>query len=409
MTKHNVLLVPGFFGFGSLGELLYFEGVKALLERTFASAGLEVQVTEVETLPTSSIRVRAARVHEALARLARESTGPIHIIGHSTGGLDARLAIAPTASLPSNVAFTAYDRVHTLVTVCCSHFGSPVATFFSGAVGRRLLRIACRFLIWALGRRRLLLAALLRVGHWMLGLWRPFRNRSNTFDEIYAKVLNELSEERRAELVRFFRGVSSDEALVFQLTPAGCDLLNACTAEPKLRYGSVVARAPSASWRGYSACFGDPYAQLIYPLYALVHRIAARHEARWIPDAVGAQRERLIEFWGELPSASDNDGIVPTNSQIWGEIVHATHADHLDVIGHFGPGDSAAQAGDWLPSNSGFDTGSFERLWGDVAGFILAGTRRGSEPDAAGAERTEEDLPAESGAGLTRPPSRIWR
>lgn len=399
MTKHNVLLVPGFFGFGSLGELLYFEGIKAVLERSFAQAGIDVQVTEVETLPTSSIRVRAARVQEALARLAAESDGPIHIIGHSTGGLDARLAIAPTASLPVRVAFGAYERVHTLVTVCCSHFGSPVATFFSGSIGRRLLRVACRYIIWAIARRRLPLAIALRAGHWMLQLWRPFRKRANTFDEIYAKVLNELSEERRAELVQFFRSVSSDEALVFQLTPAGCDLLNACTAEPKLRYGSVVARVPRPSFRGFAACLGDPYAQLVYPLYALMHRIAARHEARWIPDAVGAQRERLVQSWGELPSPGDNDGIVPTNSQIWGEIVHVTNGDHLDVVGHFGPGESGGQAGDWLPSSSGFDAQSFDRLWSDVARFILAGTRSSAEPPPAGAERTEHDLATDGLSG----------
>src|SRR6185295_5590172 len=100
MPKQHVLLVPGFFGFGSLGEISYFAGIRPLLEQSFERAGLSVEVSEVPTLPTASIRVRAARVREALARIAAADDGPIHIIGHSTGGLDARLAIAPTASLP---------------------------------------------------------------------------------------------------------------------------------------------------------------------------------------------------------------------------------------------------------------------------------------------------------------------
>jgi len=393
VPQHHVLLIPGFFGFGSLGELAYFAGVRALLEEHFQKAGVQVQISEVATLPTASIRVRAAHVREAVAKIAAEGDGPIHLIGHSTGGLDARLAIAPTASLPTLAKFEAYDRVRTLITVCCSHFGSPVATFFSSSLGRRLLRVGARYLAWALERRGIPLAFFLRLAHGLLWLWRPFRRAPNTFDELFAKLAQDLSPERRRELAQFFRSVSSDEALVFQLTPAGCDLLNACTAEPALRYGSVVARSARPSWRGFLRYFGDPYAQLVYPLYAFLYRLAARHEARWIPEAVGAQRARLIEYWGELPSARDNDGISPTNSQLWGELVHAANADHLDVVGHFGDTTGDVPAGDWLPSRSGFTLADFQRLWSDVAAFILGAAHAdGAETTQVGAARTEQDL-----------------
>lgn len=397
MAVEHILLVPGFFGFGSLGEIAYFAGVRPVLERAFERAGVQVQISEVVTLPTASIRVRAARVREALAEIVANGEGRIHIIGHSTGGLDARLAVAPTASLPSQVRFGAHDRVRTLVTVCCAHFGSPVATFFSGWLGRWLLRVGARYLIWGLKHGRLPLAFALRVAHWVLSLWRPFRRAPNTFDELFTKLALNLSPERRAELIAFLSAVSLDEALVFQLTPPGCDLLNACTAEPDLRYGSVVARAPRPRWAGLFRYFGDPYAQLVYPLYAFLYRLAARHEARWIPEAIGAQRERLRDYLGELPLASDNDGVSPTNSQIWGELVHATIADHLDVVGHFGSGDLGDYAGDWLPSHSGFDAERFEKLWTDVAEFILVEARdgHGGTATSSGTERTEHDLPRE--------------
>jgi triacylglycerol lipase len=395
MPVEHVLLVPGFFGFGSLGEIAYFDGVRAVLARRFERAGVPVQITEVATLPTASIRVRAARVRDALAEIVARSDGRIHIVGHSTGGLDARLAVAPTASLPSQLEFSAYDRISTLVTVCCAHFGSPVATFFSGWLGRRLLRVGARYLIWGLEHGRLPLTFALRVAHWLLRLWRPLRKSPNTFDELFTKLALNLSAERRAELIQFLRAISLDEALVFQLTPAGCDLLNACTAEPNLRYGSVVARAPRPCWAGLLRYFGDPYAQLVYPLYGFLYRLAARHEARWIPEAVGMQRERLHELLGELPSAEDNDGISPTNSQVWGELVHATTADHLDVVGHYGAGGLSGYAGDWLPSHSGFDGVRFEKLWTDVAEFILDDARDGG--GAMGAERTEHDLHDDTG------------
>jgi triacylglycerol lipase len=394
MVKHHVLLIPGFFGFGSLGEIAYFAGIRPLLEERFQQAGVSVLISEVPTLPTASIRVRAARVREALAKIAADGDGPIHIVGHSTGGLDARLAIAPTASLPTQAKFEAYDRVRTLITVCCAHFGSPVATFFSSPLGRRLLRAGASYLAWALERRGVPLAFLLRMAHGLLRLWRPFRRAPNTFDELFAKLAQDLSEERRLELARFFRLVSSDETLVFQLTPAGCDLLNACTAEPALRYGSVVARSARPRWRGFLRYFGDPYAQLVYPLYAFLYRLAARQDKRWIPEAVGSQRTRLLEFWGELPSPRDNDGISPTNSQIWGELVHAANADHLDVVGHFGADARDGHAGDWLPSQSGFTSADFERLWSDVAAFILSDARSSATTEV-GTVRTEQDLPVQ--------------
>src|SRR5690349_1035411 len=139
MPTHHVLLVPGFFGFGSLGELAYFAGIRPLLQRCFERAGVGVSITEVVTLPTASIRVRS------------------------------------------------------LVTVCCSHFGSPVATFFSGWFGRWLLRVGARYLSWGLERGRLPLTFALRAGYWLLGLWRPFRRAPNTFDELFTKLARDLS------------------------------------------------------------------------------------------------------------------------------------------------------------------------------------------------------------------------
>src|SRR6185369_7024206 len=64
----------------------------------------------------------------------------------------------------------------------------------------------------------------------------PFRKRPGTFDDLYDKLLSDLSEPRILELATFLKAVVKDQSLLFQLTPAGCDLLNACTADPKLAY-----------------------------------------------------------------------------------------------------------------------------------------------------------------------------
>ncbi len=394
MPNHHVILVPGFFGFGKFGELTYFNGVREALQASFAERNLEVTITEVATLPTASIRLRAALVLEALAAVAAREDGPIHIVGHSTGGLDARLAIAPTASLPTTVRFTAYDRVRTLVTICCPHFGTPVATFFSSAMGKPLLRVIARYLIWVLRRGRAPLALMLRLGYFIVRVRDPFRKRRGTFDELYEKLLNDFSEERRLELIRFLEGVSSDQWLIFQLTPAGCDLLNACTADPKMRYGSVVARARRPTWRSLLGSVRDLYTQIMHPVYAFLYRIAGRGESLLVPAPVDAQRDKLIRFYGELPSPRDSDGLVPTNSQVWGQVVHAACADHLDVVGQFGRTEPGAWSGDWLPSYSSFDAEDFKALWGDIAAFIAEEAREpsGRIENNPGTERTEQDL-----------------
>lgn len=393
-TKHRIVLVPGFFGFSTFGELAYFNGVREALVTEFSRRGFDLSVDYVTTLPTASIRVRAARVLDTLANIAAESDGPIHVIGHSTGGLDARLAIAETASLPTDAGkHFDYKRVKTMVSVCAPHFGTPLATFFSSALGKPLLKTFARYWAWALERGRVPVNILLRLGYFIVRLRDPFRKRRSTFDELYEKLLHDFRDARRLELIQFLRAVASDQSLMFQLTPAGCDLLNACTGDPAVRYGSVVARAKKPSLRSLVRSAWDLYSQIMHPIYALLHFIAARGDSSLVPPPVPSQSQKLLAVYGELPSARDNDGIVPTNSQVWGELIYATSADHLDVVGQFGRVDAESWSGDWIPSYSGFNTDEFSAVWRAVTDFILRDPNASKSPqDAVGTERMEQDM-----------------
>jgi hypothetical protein len=394
-AMHHVVLIPGFFGFGALGKFSYFAGVSEALAAEFRRRGLPVDIVEVATLPTASIRHRAAQVLETLADVARLDDGPLHLIAHSTGGLDARLAIAPTASLPTPVTFTSYDRICTLVTIATPHFGTPLASFFSSAMGYPLLRVLASLSISALEQGRLPLVAAIRLGKLVFRL-DDWVGLSGTFaDELYANLLEDFSDDRRQELIAFLEGVSRDQSLVFQLTSAGCDLLNACTADPAgVRYGCVVTRGRPASMSTFVRNGANPYAQYLYALYATLHRIAGFGNGRFFPKPVDAQRLPLERAYGVVPSHRESDGIVPTLSQIWGEVIHATHADHLDVIGHYGGRRGDRIDSDWLPSASGFDAAAFTALWGSIAEFVTRQVR--SAPSAGvenvGTERTALDV-----------------
>jgi triacylglycerol lipase len=123
----NLVLHHGFFGFANLGDLVYFNGVKAHLTARFPT--LRILVTEVA--PDGTIQVRGAQ----LGRQIRDamSTGgifdpslPVHIIAHSMGGLDTRFLLSPDN--PDNMA----DRVKSLTTISSPHKGTPVADVLLG-------------------------------------------------------------------------------------------------------------------------------------------------------------------------------------------------------------------------------------------------------------------------------------
>jgi hypothetical protein len=65
-----------------------------------------------------------------------------------------------------------------------------------------------------------------------------------------------------------------------------------------------------------------------------------------------------------------NDGMVPTTSMIWGEVLWAGTADHLDVLGHF-HGDRDSSHTDWMVSGAGFDESDFDEVMDAVADFQL--------------------------------------
>ncbi len=75
---------------------------------------------------------------------------------------------------------------------------------------------------------------------------------------------------------------------------------------------------------------------------------------------------------GKLPHSKSNDGVVLTRSQLWGKLIHAGTADHLDVIGHFNGSDEHPVHVDWLATGTGFDRQQFCAAWNDVADFIAA-------------------------------------
>ncbi|MGH7895856.1 MAG: esterase/lipase family protein [Candidatus Binatia bacterium] len=398
---HRIYLVPGFFGFANLGELRYFGHVWDFLGRACRAAGLDAEIHTVKTYPTASLRRRAARVLETIAATAHRGDGPIHLIGHSSGGLDVRLLAAPGVSLATALDVERFAaRIRTVVTVSAPHYGTPVASFFTSLLGQRLLKVLSLSTIYVLRFGRVPLSVLLMLGAVFTRLDKRVGIGTALLDQAFSQLLADFSASRRRAIASFFGAVEKDQALLPQLTPESMDVFNAAVRDrPGVRYGSVLSQARTPGVGTTLAAGLDPSAQATHAIYVALHRLAAQTTPAQMPPLTREQVRAARHFYGKQPDAAANDGVVPTRSQAWGQIIHAARADHLDVVGHFADAAHVPPHVDWLTTGSGFNRPRFEALWTAVAGYLA-----GASSTRPRARRAPGTAPRAGDPGLPR-----WR
>lgn len=369
---HHIYLVPGFLGFANLGRITYFGHVGRFLTERLTAAGLEPHVHIVRTPPTASLPVRAARVAEVIDATAQRGGAPLHLIGHSSGGVDVRLLTAPGIALPTELDVERLAaRVRTVVTVATPHHGTPLASFFTTLRGQQLMQLLSLSTIYVLNFGYLPIAALLWMGGLVVRFGGVFAN-SDLVDELFGRLLEDFTVGRRRAVRELLRDVVRDQALMLQLTPEAMEVFNASVLpRPGTRYGAVVAQAARPTLLSTLRMGLDPAAQVTHALYGALHRLIATAPRRVSPELEPGQLSALRRAYQELPTPEASDGIVPTLSQVWGHVIHAAVADHLDVLGHFRDAAHDPPHVDWLVTGSGFDRQRFEALWADVARFML--------------------------------------
>jgi hypothetical protein len=195
-------------------------------------------------------------------------------------------------------------------------------------------------------------------------------------EQVASQLLADFESDRRRTIEEFLDRVGTERDLLAQITPAAMDVFNASTQDrPGVRYGCVVAQARPPGIRSVLSSGVDPYAQATHALYVGLHRIASRYPLDRAPRLTRAQADALRGAYGRIPDRKANDGMVPTLSQVWGDVVAAAWADHHDVIGHFHRPRHVPPHFDWLTSGTGFDRAHFEQVWREVAAFIAAAAR----------------------------------
>src|SRR6267142_1270641 len=303
-----VLFVPGFFGFGSFGHpdrplIEYFARVEDALLRAHVRP---IRFAVHQPPPAGSLANRVRSLHLKAAQVLREGASRLHLVGHSTGGLDARLLAHPRyTGLPERGDLIA--RIASVITLSAPFHGTPLAGRIEGSAWFAAPALWFGSILASRGRLRLAgqVATLFNL------VKRAGRQEPTPTDE----------------LIRALQGGDVVSPISF------------------------VSVAPKPGFSPWTFAFA--------PLQRLLYDLTYRLTAGRPPEGARAPEGSWIGGHQAALTPTANDGIVPAWSQtLDGHAEGMVLGDHLDVIGHY-----EAAGATFLKSGSKFDDHRFRALW----------------------------------------------
>jgi triacylglycerol lipase len=343
-----VLFVPGFFGFGSFGHpdrplIEYFARVEDALLRAHVRP---IRFAVHQPPPAGSLANRVRSLHLRAAQVLADGASRLHLVGHSTGGLDARLLAHPRYSgLPERADLIA--RIGSVITLSAPFHGTPLAGRIEGSAWFAAPALWFGSILASRGRLRLAgqVATLFNL------VKRAARQEPTPTDELIAQ-LADVDDDTAKQIRRFLADVARDHELVRDLTPESMGELNRT-----LEGGDVVSPISFVSVApkpGFS-----PWTFAFAPLQRLLYDVTYRLTAGRPPEGARAPEGSWIGGHRAALTPTANDGIVPAWSQtLDGRAEGIVLGDHLDVIGHY-----EAAGATFLKSGSRFDDHRFRALW----------------------------------------------
>jgi hypothetical protein len=371
-TTRIVYLVPGFFGFTSVGAVSYFHDVERTLGHALERRRIQARIVRCRTQPTASIPRRADDLRKQVIRSGGLKAGALHFVGHSTGGLDVRMLLTPGVQISSGDSEERIARLtKTVVTVATPHHGTPLANHFITVQGQALLLVLSALATSGQGRGAILAAAkaialVARLDDWV-------GRRDTALDRVADNLLRKIRFDRRDPTWKYLDEIQRDQGAVLQLTPEGIELFDAAVADRAgIDYGCVVAGVPKPSETLRMQELLDPEYIALRALFRLLHALTARPHPRYpYPKPNRTTQRQLDRGLGFEATPRTSDGVVPTLSQLHGRLLHVARADHLDVVGHYTL--AGGTSGNWLPSGAGFTPEAFDAAWDAVAAAIARG------------------------------------
>jgi triacylglycerol lipase len=374
MSKQLVFLVPGFFGFTTVGTISYFEDVERSLGLALRKRGVEARIVCCTTQPTASIPRRASTLCRQVVSNGGLRARDLHFVGHSTGGLDVRMLLTPGVKIASgDPGERIARRTRSATSVSTPHHGTPLANHFISVKGQMLLLVLSALATSGEGRRAIF-AASKAIGV-VARLDDRLGRSGSLLDRIAGGLLRGISVDRRDPLWKYLRDIEQDQGALLQLTPEGIELFDAAVSDRAgIRYGCVVTGVPRPREDFKLRELLDPEYLALRALFRLLHGLTADSHPRYpYPKPTKAKQRVLDRGLRFKVTPGISDGIVPTLSQLHGRVVHVARADHLDVVGHYTL--AGGSAGDWLPSGAGFTRKAFDATWESVAAAIASGSK----------------------------------
>jgi hypothetical protein len=308
-----------------------------------------------------------------------DGTGSIHLVGHSTGGLDARLVASPTMNVRGVAALPSWaGSLRSVTTINTPHYGTPAASFFATMSGQRLLYALSALTVAVLrfGRPPLALSSSLVAA--FAGIEKAVGLQLAIIDKLTDKLIQVLDSASADETTEFLRLIREDQGAIIQLSPEAMDLFQAGVEDnERVHYQSIATYAPMPGVIHWAKSIVRPWSSLSLPIFATLHRITALEHDRYPCAPPGTEADdKLRTFLSTLPPRLANDGVVPLRSQIWGKLIWAGLGDHLDVVGHFRDGIRETPTHvDWLSSGSGFDRDRFHDVIAAMVDGMLQADR----------------------------------
>lgn len=391
-SQHAVALLPGFLGFERIGQFYYFaDRVEAALRSALLARAPDqtIPVVPVPTLPTARLHERQAELLTSLQRIDEALGGVthLHLVGHSTGGVDAYL-LTGARPLDAKRRWKDLDskglrrKLRTVVSIASPHHGtglalSPLARFFREPIEH--LADATTF-----AEALLLLASSTKLDNMAWSAVAAAMMDSGAagkyvFDVVRARRLtDDLRPEHLADVHRNFR-----------------------RSLRQVRIRSIVTMAAAAT-EYYVDASGrkglrepDPFFRFLYEQTADgstgdddTTKRKLRRAARRLQQSIDTSTNIIANRYAQLRPVDTalNDGFVNSarqlarpqdDDELWAVVL----ADHLDVIGHYPrwitpEGSSPLQRrvslhSGILHSGSGFGDEEFFRLYLRVAEAIL--------------------------------------
>jgi triacylglycerol lipase len=301
--------------------------------------------------------------------------GPIHLVGHSTGGIDVRVVLSATTNLllePEQLAWR--ENVRSAISINAPHYGTPLATYFTSVAGTRLLYALSLLTVVSLSLSEPSLAIFSRLLAGAGRLDQSLRGDMRFISRMTEVLLRFVDRDGRTAIQTYLNKIRIDQGALIQTTPEAMDLLNAVTADrSEVRYGSIVSGAEPISPRLLSERLGSPYSVFSAALFSMIHRVTAqRHRRYGYCRPPPAQLELLERALGGPVDERTTDGVVPTLSMVWDQLLWCGPADHLDILGHFHDEFRPRKHFDWLTSGAAFGRAQFWRMMDTLVRFQLA-------------------------------------